>query len=227
MQVFLVPLGTSAHVPYCEPADGDHAPGSGESRGWFGGLVQRFRDVIAVAEQSRLSPEEQPPVHGWAGRIKARALRWIADHIAEQRLLWQLRGCDAATLIYPSDLTAETAMALLCDELQRDGDRHRRWMVVHALLFVLSGVLAIVPGPNLIAYYFAFRAVGHFLSMRGARHGLHDVAWTPELSPDLVDLRAALHLEPHVRHHRVRDIATRLELPHLATFVERVALKGA
>jgi hypothetical protein len=62
--------------------------------------------------------------------------------------------------------------------------------------------------------------------MRGARQGLERVAWTLETSPALNDLRAALHLEPEARHVRVRDVAARLQLPHLATFVERVALKG-
>ena len=40
------------------------------------------------------------------------------------------------------------------------------------VLLIVSGVLALVPGPNVLAYYFAFRVVGHWLSMRGARQGL-------------------------------------------------------
>ena len=52
--------------------------------------------------------------------------------------------------------------------LRRDHDRHRIWLVVNTVLLVLSAVLALVPGPNLVAYYFAFRVVGHWLSMRGA-----------------------------------------------------------
>jgi hypothetical protein len=154
-------------------------------------------------------------------------LRWVADRIAEQRLLWQLRTCHDATLVFPTDITGDAAMALLRGELRRDADRHLRWLIVNAALLVVSGVLALVPGPNLVAYYFAFRVVGHLLSLRGARHGLSAVSWKVEPAEALSDLRAALHLEPAVRHVRVRDIAARLDLPHLATFVERVALKGA
>ena len=33
----------------------------------------------------------------------------------------------------------------------------------------MSGLLFLVPGPNVIAYYFAFRMVGHYFSLRGAR----------------------------------------------------------
>jgi hypothetical protein len=227
MTVFLVPVGPTRHLPYCEPAETVvHDPLADEAQGFFAGLKARFRAVLAAAEQSRLRKDDPDHV-GWLGRAKAWALRWIADRIAEQRLLWQLRGCRAATLVYPSDLSEAEAMRLLFDELERDGERHLRWLVVDATLLVLSGVLTLVPGPNLIAYYFAFRVVGHYLSRRGARQGRHHVVWSAETSTVLSDLRTALHLEPHVRHTRLRDIASRLELPHLATFVERVALKGA
>jgi hypothetical protein len=229
MKVFLVPVGSTQHLPYCEPSD-THAPDAvvDETQGFFAGLKRRFRAVLTAAEQSRLRHDDPAPEHpGWMGRTKTWALRWIADRIAEQRLLWQLRGCHEATLIYPSDLSEREAMRLLLDELERDGDRHLRWLVVDAALLVLSGVLTLLPGPNLIAYYFAFRVVGHYLSRRGARQGRHRVVWSTETSPVLSDLRTALRLEPHVRHTRLRDIASRLELPHLATFVERVALKGA
>ncbi len=225
MQVFLVPVGRDQHVPYCEPAD--HEAAAPEARGGLlGRLLERFRHVIRVAEQSRLRTDVPPP-SGWAGRLKARVLRWVADRIAEQRLLWQLRTCHDATLVFPTDIAGDAAMALLRSELRRDADRHLRWLIVNAVLLVVSGVLALVPGPNLVAYYFAFRVVGHFLSLRGARHGLSAVSWKVEPAEALSDLRAALHLEPAVRHVRVRDIAARLDLPHLATFVERVALKGA
>jgi hypothetical protein len=225
MQVFLVPVGQDQHVPYCEPAD--HEAAAPEARGGLlGRLSERFRHVIRAAEQSRLRTDVPPP-SGWAGRLKARVLRWVADRIAEQRLLWQLRTCHDATLVFPTDITGDAAMALLRGELRRDADRHLRWLIVNAALLVVSGVLALVPGPNLVAYYFAFRVVGHLLSLRGARHGLSAVSWKVEPAEALSDLRAALHLEPAVRHVRVRDIAARLDLPHLATFVERVALKGA
>lgn len=182
---------------------------------------------MRAAEQSRLKQDSSPPPDGWGGRIKARVLRWIADRIAEQRLLWQLRTCHDATLVFPSDMAEDEATGLVRGELRRDSDRHLRWLVVNAALLVFSGVLALVPGPNVIAYYFAFRVVGHWLSLRGARHGLSAVAWRGQPDEALSELRAALHLEPAVRHVRLRDIAARLDLPHLVTFVERVAFKGA
>jgi hypothetical protein len=226
LKVFLVPLGPAQHVPYSETSEAEPPAPAEEGEGIVASLSRRFRAVLAAAERTRAGHAADDG-RGRRGRLKVWALRWIADRIAEQRLLWHLRTCAAAVLVYPADLTADAAMRTMLEELRRDGDRHLRWLIVNAVLLVVSGVLAIVPGPNLIAYYFAFRVVGHYLSLRGARHGVGRVAWTTEVSPALLDLRSALHLEPEARHGRLRDIASRLELPHLATFVERVALKGA
>jgi len=229
LKVFLVPVGLDRYVPYCEPRDGDHeVAAEGAGPGPWRELARRFREVLAAAERSGARPaggaDDRP---GLLRRIKRRALRWVADRVAEQRLLWQLRSAERATLVYPSDLDAAQADRLLRQALRRDADRHRRWLIVDGIILVFTGLFALLPGPNLLAYYFAFRCVGHFLSWRGARHGLHRVQWTTEACPPLVELRKAAGLEPGVRHAQVREIATRLELPHLAAFFERIALKGA
>ena len=93
---------------------------------------------------------------------------WIAEKIAEQRLLWRLRNESELLLHYPDDMSAEDATTLARAELQREADRHMKWIIIDGLLFVASGVFFLVPGPNLIAYYFGFRLVGHYLSRRGA-----------------------------------------------------------
>ncbi len=50
--------------------------------------------------------------------------------------------------------------------------KHRRWMIIDGLLVAITGPLFFfVPGPNVISWFFTFRAVGHFLSWRGARKG--------------------------------------------------------
>ncbi len=119
------------------------------------------------------------------------------------------------------------ALAVARASLARDRDRHWFWLVIDSLLLALSLVLVLVPGPNLVGYYFAFRVVGHFLSWRGALHGLDAVQWELAPSEPLRDLRAALGLEPALRIPRLADIASRLQLVHLHTFVARVAWPGA
>lgn len=154
-------------------------------------------------------------------------MAWVVERIAEQRLLWNLRRQTAAVVVHPQDMTFEQVMTLVHRTLQRDYERHRVWLVVDLLGLVGSAVLALVPGPNLIAWYFSFRVVGHWLSMRGAVQGLQRVAWAGRSCPPLSELRDAVGMEPGTRAARVHDIAAQLRLRHLSSFFDRVAIPHA
>lgn len=225
MDVFLIPIAADRYEPYCEPAD-DDAPTAEEApaRGPLRRMWARFQAMLAEAEQANRQPEAEPETPTWTGRL----MRWVAERVAEQRLLWQLRKHEAATLHFPADLTAERAESILRAQLQADYDRHRRWMFVDATLAAITGPLFFfVPGPNLVAYFFVFRAVGHYLSQRGGRHGLDQVRWSWAPSDALVDLRTALALEDPHRSEHIHRVAARLRLQHLPLFVARVALRSA
>ena len=150
-------------------------------------------------------------------------MRWVAESIAEQRLLWQLRGKDAVLLVYPDDVTEAQARQLLKRSLQRDWERHRFWLIVDSFGAAGSALLILLPGPNFLGYYFVFRLVGHFLSLRGARQGLVRVTWTVEASRPLSVLRTMIGEAPDARADRVRDVASTLKLEHLASFFQRTA----
>jgi hypothetical protein len=227
MEVFLVPVAASRYELYCEVPDEPHETESEPPRGFIRRIVHRFRQMIADAERERRHGLPEGAPRGWASRVKARTLRWVAESIAEQRLLWHLRRQDNATFYYPDDTSEATAVATLRAQLTRDFDKHRFWLAIDSVGFVASGLLVLVPGPNVLAYYFAFRMVGHYLSLRGARQGLHHMSWRNEPSAPLSDLRRALDLGADVREHRVRDIANRLQLEHLASFFERAAEPSA
>nr|ALS89410.1 mitochondrial K+-H+ exchange-related protein [uncultured bacterium] len=159
--------------------------------------------------------------------MKDRGLCWIAEKIAEQRLLWRLRNETRLILHHPDDMTVDEANGIARAELQREADRHMKWIVIDGLLFVGSGLFFLVPGPNLIAYYFGFRLVGHFLSRRGAKHGLTGVQWESCGSPQLSRLRSVLALGPIERDREVHEVASALHLPNLAKFFERTSVKTA
>lgn len=224
MDVFLVPVAAEQHELYCEVPEA--LPEGGiPQRGIFRSLRHRFREMLAAAERdrkARLSGEPVDEPDGWWGRIKVRTLRWAAESIAEQRLLWHLRTCKHASLGYPSDLSETAARDAMRTQLSRDYDKHRRWFIIDVLGFLGSGVFMLVPGPNLLAYYFAFRFVGHLLSMRGARHGLDTTDWRLCPSDELREIRLLIHPEVPDRHARLREIAARLRLDHLVSFVERM-----
>jgi hypothetical protein len=231
MDVFVIPLGGRYEL-YCEvpeeDLDGDGVPDP--PRGFFKGLSYKFRMTLRRVEQERRAGREAAEAgepRSWTRRLRDRTLCWVAERIAEQRLLWHLRGQESARAVYPADLGDAEAMAIVRRILKRDAERHRLWLVLDSIVFVLSGLLVVVPGPNIVAYYFAFRVVGHYLSMRGARQGLTTVTWTLDPSAELTELRRVVTLPPDARQERLRDVSSRLRLEHLTAFVERVAIPSA
>lgn len=226
MDVFVVPVGPDRYELYCETSNEGPLEPEPIPDGVVGKLRHRFNEMLKAAEARQHSHQPVEP-RGWMGRLQERSLSWVAERIAEQRLLWNLRKLTTAVAAYPQDMSFEQVQALIRRILQHDRQRHRRWLVIDSLLLILSGVLMIVPGPNLLAYYFAFRVVGHYLSMRGAAQGLERVAWTGRPCPPLSELRDVATLEPPLREARIHDVAARLRLQHLSTFFERVALHGA
>jgi K+-H+ exchange-related protein len=227
MDVFVIPIARDRYELYCEPSGEMDAAAEGiPATGLFGRLRHRFSVMLRAAEERRRG-EASPVTRTWFGELSDTALGWVAERIAEQRLLWNLRREQAAVAVHPPDLTFEQVLTLIKRTLQRDYDRHRLWLVIDAVGLVVSGLLALIPGPNVVAYYFAFRVVGHWLSMRGAVQGLRRVSWSGRPCPPLTELRDAVLMESAARDARIHDIASRLRLPHLRNFVERVVVRHA
>ncbi|HEX7088103.1 MAG TPA: hypothetical protein VF198_17215 [Vicinamibacterales bacterium] len=226
MDVFLVPVGSDRYALYCEVPDEDPSGADPDhDRGLWRSWVQRFREMLARMERERQTDE--PPAPTWWGRVKARGRRMVAESIAEQRLLWHLRRQTVASLVHPEDLPADAAQSIVRESLQADFDKHLRWLVVDAVLGAASLALVLIPGPNLLGYYFTFRIVGHLFSMRGARQGLTRVRWEPRASGELAELRPLVSVDCDARRPLVEAISARLQLEHLRRFFDRVAVPGA
>lgn len=236
MDVFLVPVGADRYELYCEVPDEPEEVEADVPRTGFRGMVhrfnlfrrmkRRFKDMLAEAERER---RHGHVVHhaSWVGRVQAKLMRWVAESIAEQRLLWTLRRQTEACYHYPDDMREPDAIAVMRKQLGRDFDKHQFWLIIDSLGFLGSGALMLVPGPNVLAYYFAFRLVGHFFSLRGARQGLSHVTWAYLPSHPLTELRRIMHIAPEQREQQVQDVAGALRLEHLAKFFQRSAIPSA
>ncbi len=223
MDVFLVPVGIERYELYCEHQDHDVAPQE-PPRGAAKRVIHTFREMLAEAERERRKePHERERPRSIAARVKKRTMRWVAESIAGQRLLWQLRKRDAANLFHPDDLSDVHAREILRRSLNADFERHRFWLAIDSLLALGSVALILLPGPNVIGYYFLFRMVGHFLSVRGARNAMVKVAWSVQQSAPLSALRPLIEVPSAERAERVREVAVALKLDHLTSFFQRAA----
>ena len=120
--------------------------------GFSARLVQRFtpdarRGRTGAPSRARRAGRSD----GWVARARARSMRWVAESIAEQRLLWNLRAQDRRVLLlsrrHPGD---RRGRGILRDQLERDFDKHRFWLAIDSVLMaVLARPLIAVPGPEL------------------------------------------------------------------------------
>ena len=152
---------------------------------------------------------------------------FVVERIAEQRLLWHLRKAGEVCARIPSDLSEEEADAIVRASLKKDVDHHLKWLWIDGLLLQLSAPLVVIPGPNVPGFYFTFQVVGHFLSWKGAKWGLALSPWTFTPCEELSEVRAAFSMAPMQRQRRFHELAMRLRLEHLTTFLEDVAAPPA
>jgi hypothetical protein len=228
LDVFLVPVAESRHELYTESAHDDPMAGGSEpaeAASWWQRQIARFRATLAEAEEERRRRDrgEADPERGGVWRW---IMRRFAETIAEQRLLWQLRKQEKARLVHPDRMSPDHGLKLMRESLSKDLAKHRRWCVIDGLLTAITGPpFFFVPGPNVLSWFFFFRAIGHYLALRGATHGLRVTAWQTHASPDLTAIRGLLALPRAERRERLDAIAASLGLEHLTAFVDRMSTR--
>jgi hypothetical protein len=219
LSIYLVPVGAGRYELYSEPPE-ETAAGpqyDGLFRRWLHRLHEHWREAVHVARRGE-------PARGRLARWRDRGVCRIAEMIAEQRTLWSLRNEVEAVLVYPSDLTETQAIQQRRAMLAQARWHHGLWTIIDGLLFLSSGLLALVPGPNVFAYYFGVRLVGHCLSWRGASQALDRVRWQTSPEPALAELGRLVDMPREARAPRVAAIAAALHLPRLAAFFDRTAI---
>ncbi|MGE0461216.1 MAG: hypothetical protein AB7Q16_07580 [Vicinamibacterales bacterium] len=227
MNVYLIPLGAGRLEPYFEHEDEEEAaPAGTQPPGLFARMSVRFSEMIRDAERQRHERTQERP-STFLGRVQHKLMGWVAERVAEQRLLWRLRRVDEATLHVPDTMEREAGFQAFRELLQKDHDRHMRLTILHLLGLVASAPFMVVPGPNLFGYFFTFTVVGHFLAFRGARRGLSCVRWTVSPSAWLTTLKDAMAASGAERYRIVHEVGEHLQLPRLARFVERMAAPPA
>lgn len=216
MTVHLIPIGHGKFELYDEPLEVTADPpghDAGRLRRWLhsaGDQWGRFVDTARLDEGV-----------GRVAKWRDALIRTLADSIDEQRTMWSLRSVILATALFPAHMTRDDARDALNERLSEARQFHGIRFAVYLTLFIASGVLFFVPGPNVVAYYLGFQAFGHMQSWRGAGHGTFVVQWTMSPSQELAELDR-LKSRPHAeRASEVEAIAARLGLPRLPAFFER------
>src|SRR5262245_58412495 len=198
MTVYLLALGRDRFELYSEPSEEPGAPprpGAGRLRHWAHEAYVRWHDVVESARRRTST--------GRFAQWRDAVVRRLAESIAEPRTLWALASHAEAKLLFPATVGEREARAALDRALAGARRHHGWWIVIDAPLLIVSGILAPVPGPNVLAYYLAFRVVGHWLSWRGAGHGATHMQWLLEPDGNLAELASLVNLPRAARASRV------------------------
>ncbi len=148
MTVFLVPVGAGRHALYCEVKETEPEPADPPpSSSWRARMLHRFRTTVADAEaeheREELGEATEPRKPG-LGRF---IVRKIAEAVAEQRLLWNLRRASEGRLVHPDDVPSTDAMRMARTEFAADYRKHLTRGVVNGTLSAVLGVVFFfVPG---------------------------------------------------------------------------------
>jgi hypothetical protein len=96
--------------------------------------------------------------------------------------------------------------------------RHLFWLVLNLCIVPPAALAAILPGPNVLGYWFAYRAWMHALAWRGAGHAGYLSKSAVAKSEDFLNERLDLAGEAHLAR-----LAQELNLPHLVETLRRSA----
>ena len=225
MTVYLVPAGGGRCELYSEAPD---EPDDGDASEAREGFIRRSIHTIGVRWRELVDLARRGNATGRFARWRDSLVSHLAESIAEQRTLWALRKVATATARYPANASETAARGILDSLLSNSRRHHLRWLMIDLVLVLITGPLFFfVPGPNVIAYYFLFRVIGHLMSWRGARQAIELIEWRLESDQSLAELASLVDVPRAARASRVAAIAERLSLPRLSAFFDRVAVPSS
>jgi hypothetical protein len=187
-----------------EPPD-DHSDGDESSRedhtGWKGWLLDRWHRLQSFWEHS-----ESSAVH-WTRRIWDWLHSWAHP---DETMLLRLRSARRIELHHPASRAAAEVRSLWREYLNHRWWRHLLWMSVNVVVAPATWLLAILPGPNVIGYWFTYRALHHTLIVWGIRR-VRSGRIELELRP-VVELDWPIE---HNEHGKATHAALDGNMPHL------------
>ena len=182
--------------------DGDDAT-MARTAGWRGWLLDRWQRFGAVWEHSEAG----------AVRWTRRAWDWMHSWAhPDETMLGRLRSARRIELHHPASRGAEEVRKLWREYLDHRRWRHVLWMSANAIVAPPALLMLwILPGPNVIGYWFAYRAVHHAMivwGIRRVRRGGVELTLRPVAS---LDWPIEVNAEGKARHDALDASATHLE----------------
>ena len=160
MKIYLLLIDHERFFFYSDESESSHDEGDGDGpsagarpgvRGWLHDRYLRFKSAWQQSDSGALF---------WMRR----SWDWLHSLAhPDEAMLARLRSARRIDLHHPAAQPGATVCAIWHDYLTRQWRRHLLWMSVNAVIAPFTVIFAILPGPNLIGYWFAYRAIHHVL----------------------------------------------------------------
>jgi hypothetical protein len=178
LRVLLVPVEPDLRVFHAQESESEDAESTRPGvRGWAERRLRRVKEGFQHSQNG-------------AARSTRRFWSWLNRWIhPDEPLLGRVRSAVRVAVEHPSSLTEREAREAWTALIASGRRRHGTWFVVNALIAPLSVLLAPLPGPNLIGYWFAYRAWQDGMILLGIRRvSIGTVEITFQHNPDLASV---------------------------------------
>ena len=129
----------------------------------------------------------------------------------DEPMLARLRSARRIKLHHPATRSEGEVLSNWRNYLTRQRRRHFFWLGFNAVIAPISVILGPLPGPNLIGYWFAYRAVHHTIVVLGINRVQRNLIPT-ELHPvELLDRPVEDNGEGTARHAALEGVEEELE----------------
>lgn len=131
-----------------------------------------------------------------------------------ERLLKELGELQRVRIHYPSSLTGAEARRILDELIEEQIATHKKWMVLNTAALPAALPLTLIPGPNVLLAYLAWRSVTHYKSKKaGEQASQIQMQFLP--NDRLAELAALVGRRRFGAGRKIRALGRTLGLPHL------------
>jgi hypothetical protein len=182
VKIYLLQIDQERYFFYSDESESSHdenetddpsGPARRGLRGWLRDRHARFKSTWQHSESGAIL---------WTRRA------WDRLHSLtrpDEPMLARLRSARRIELFHPATRPGTDVSAAWHRYLNAQWRRHLLWMGINGVIAPFSALFAILPGPNLIGYWFAYRAIHHSLVVWGIRR-----VWRDEIATELHPLAA-------------------------------------
>jgi len=130
-----------------------------------GGKYILYSTEFQIEKDERNNPQESRK-RFWK-LIKSGYKTATAKREHSERLLKEMKSITQMTVYYPANLMEKEAEEIYQQVINAQVKKHKRWLIVDGALLPISAIFTLVPGPNVLMAYLAWRTLAHYKTKKG------------------------------------------------------------